>query len=201
LINGISIRLIGIANDYVGKGMSGGKIVVRPPTSDTYDSTNSVVLGNTVLYGATGGCLYAAGHAAERFCVRNSGAQAVVEGCGDHGCEYMTGGIVVILGETGSNFGAGMSGGIAFVYDPTCDFKSRCNLEMVVVKNADANDGQLHELVRQHLEETGSPLAHSLLENWSRSLLDFRKIVPATAELPTSGELATGHAGAIDKPR
>ena len=135
---GITLRLHGDANDYVGKGLSGGRIVVRPPADahEDFVAEENIIAGNVILYGATGGELFLRGEVGERFCVRNSGALAVVEGVGDHGCEYMTGGRVVVLGPTGRNFGAGMSGGIAYVYDPEGDFRSRVNFDMVVLRRA-----------------------------------------------------------------
>jgi glutamate synthase domain-containing protein 3 len=133
LARGVTLELCGDANDYIGKGLSGGKIIIYPPTSSPFETVDAIIVGNVVLYGAINGTLYLRGQAAERFCVRNSGATAVSEGCGDHGCEYMTGGVAVILGLTGRNFAAGMSGGIAYVYDPTGVFPPKCNKELVTL--------------------------------------------------------------------
>src|SRR5206468_10272825 len=131
LAPGVTLELAGDANDYIGKGQSGGRIVVKPPVGARFLAEDNVIVGNVALYGATGGDLFANGLAGERFAVRNSGARAVVEGVGDHGCEYMTGGVVVVLGSVGKNFAAGMSGGCAYVFDPAQTFRSRCNLDMV----------------------------------------------------------------------
>ncbi|MGH7123294.1 MAG: glutamate synthase-related protein, partial [Stellaceae bacterium] len=160
-VQGVKLDVFGEANDYVGKGLSGGTIVVRPMTSSPLQSHKNTIIGNTVLYGATSGRLFAAGQAGERFAVRNSGAQAVVEGLGDHGCEYMTGGAVVVLGSTGRNFAAGMSGGIAYVYDADGRFEENCNLGMVDLEPVVETDDKviLKELVQKHLAYTGSAVA------------------------------------------
>lgn len=171
-INGMQLRVLGEANDYVGKGMHGGEIVICPPppaagqAQSGYVTNENAIIGNTVLYGATGGTLYAAGLAGERFCVRNSGAVAVVEGVGDHACEYMTGGTVVVLGSFGRNFGAGMSGGIAFVYDPENKLPTRLNGDMVKLERLDGgeDDEWLRELVRAHAGATLS--RHAWLLDW-----------------------------------
>jgi glutamate synthase (NADPH) large chain len=178
---GITLRLAGDANDYVGKGLSGGRIVVRPPADGHVDfvAEDNIVAGNVILYGATGGEVLLRGVVGERFCVRNSGATAVVEGVGDHGCEYMTGGRVVVLGPTGRNFGAGMSGGIAYVYDRDGTFPSRVNYEMVSLDDLDDADREdLHRLVLRHRDETGSVVAAQLLEDWDDELGHFRKVMP-----------------------
>jgi len=178
---GITLRLWGDANDYVGKGLSGGRIVVRPPidTHADFVAEDSVVAGNVILYGATSGEMYLRGIVGERFCVRNSGASAVVEGVGDHGCEYMTGGRVVVLGPTGRNFGAGMSGGIAYVHDPDGTFGDRVNYEMVEIIDLGEDDRlELEAMVRRHAEETDSPVARSLLDDWSNAAGRFRKVMP-----------------------
>ena len=180
LSKGISIRLNGDANDYMGKGMAGGRIVVCPPEDSDFVPEDNIIIGNVALYGATGGEVFILGRAGERFCVRNSGVRAVVEGVGDHGCEYMTGGVVVVLGSTGRNFAAGMSGGIAFVYDPDDDFEIRFNhgladLELVT----DAEDiATLRHMVEEHQRCTGSGPAKAILEDWNRSLPQFKKIMP-----------------------
>jgi glutamate synthase domain-containing protein 3 len=173
------LTLVGEANDYVGKGMSGGEIVIRPPDEAAYDWSRSVIIGNTVLYGATGGALFAAGRAGERFAVRNSGAVAVVEGVGDHGCEYMTAGRVVVLGEAGRNFAAGMTGGVAYVLDLDDNFKRYCNHELVTIEPVgDISDEQdLRRLVERHLELTGSRRARDVLWHWDRYRRLFWKVV------------------------
>jgi glutamate synthase domain-containing protein 3 len=177
---GLTLVLDGDSNDYVGKGLSGGKIIVRPPAGSRFDPAENVVIGNVALYGATEGKAYFAGLAGERFAIRNSGALAVVEGVGDHGCEYMTGGAVVVLGRTGVNFAAGMSGGIAFVYDPHQDFDLRCNLDMVDLETVgDGNDiAFLREMIESHLRHTGSPRARWMLDSWGKTLSLFVKVMP-----------------------
>ena len=176
---GISLRLTGDANDYVGKGLSGGRIVIRPPDDSPFDAEDQVIAGNVVLYGATSGEVFLRGLVGERFCVRNSGALAVVEGVGDHGCEYMTAGRAVILGPTGRNFAAGMSGGVAFVYDPTGTFPHRVNQEMVLVEEPDPDDLEwLNGVVGRHRDETGSEVARRLLGDWSGSASSFVKVMP-----------------------
>ncbi|MYZ48756.1 glutamate synthase large subunit [Propylenella binzhouense] len=208
LANGISIDLEGDANDYVGKGLSGGRLVVRPPAKTAIEPSKSIIVGNTVLYGAVEGECYFAGIAGERFAVRNSGAVAVVEGVGDHGCEYMTGGVVVVIGETGRNFAAGMSGGIAYVLDEDGRFASRCNLAMVELEPVPEEDDlleQLHHhggdiefhgrvdvtsdmshhdqerlltLIQNHLHYTGSARARHILDNWTEYRPKFVKVMP-----------------------
>ena len=178
---GVTMRLWGDANDYVGKGLSGGRLVVRPPVDPHPDfvAEQSIIAGNVILYGATRGEVFLRGIVGERFCVRNSGAVAVVEGVGDHGCEYMTGGRVVVLGPTGRNFGAGMSGGIAYVHDPDETFAALVNYEMVSLTELDdADRDDLERMVRRHAEATGSPVAAALLEDWDASLGQFRKVMP-----------------------
>jgi glutamate synthase (NADPH/NADH) large chain/glutamate synthase (ferredoxin) len=180
LAPGICIRLEGDANDYLGKSMSGGRIILVPPIGATFQPHENIIVGNVVLYGATGGELFINGVAGERFAVRNSGGRAVVEGIGDHGCEYMTGGIVVVIGPTGNNFAAGMSGGIAYVYDESQLFDTRCNLDMVdlepVWKKEDVE--QLRGLLEDHYRLTNSPRAKMLLENWEAHLAYFVKVMP-----------------------
>jgi len=180
LAPGISIELEGDANDYVGKGLSGGRIVIYPPKAATFAPEENIIIGNVALYGATAGEVFVRGRAAERFCVRNSGARAVVEGVGDHGLEYMTGGRVVILGPTGRNFAAGMSGGVAFVYDPNDTLLSNCNLEMVVLEKLedDADIAELKELLEKHANYTGSGIAEKILDTWSESINQFVKVMP-----------------------
>ena len=177
---GLKIEVSGEANDYVGKGLSGGLIVVRPPLGSPLVPQDNAIIGNTVLYGATGGALFANGRAGERFCVRNSGADVVVEGCGSNGCEYMTGGVAVILGRFGDNFGAGMTGGIAYLYDPDGEVPMRLNGENVIAVPvaAQAWEAQLRGLIERHLEETGSARADAILRHWNEELPNFRQIVP-----------------------
>jgi len=181
LEKGVTFALEGDANDYLGKGLSGGKIVVRPPQGSTFAPEENIIAGNTLLYGATAGEVYINGQVGERFCVRNSGAVAVVEGVGDHGCEYMTGGRAVILGPTGRNFAAGMSGGIAYVWDRDGNFDFFCNMEMVELTLAGeeaADIHELHSLITAHLRHTGSPLAQRILDNWSIYADQFIKVMP-----------------------
>ena len=179
LARGITLEVEGDANDYVGKGLSGGRLIVYPPRAASFCAEENILVGNVVLYGATSGDAYFRGMAAERFCVRNSGARAVVEGVGDHGCEYMTGGRVVILGPTGRNFGAGMSGGIAYVYDPANEFASRCNFGTFELEEMQSGDvSELRELITQHQELTGSAVAEKILQAWDASLAHFRKVMP-----------------------
>ncbi len=176
---GMTMRLEGDSNDYVGKGLSGGRLVVYPPRTATFAAEDNVIIGNVALYGATSGEAYFRGIAGERFAVRNSGARAVVEGVGDHACEYMTGGRVVVLGRTGRNFAAGMSGGIAYVYDPDDNFRSRCNREMVELEDLDADDAsEVSDMLRNHVRETGSTLAESLLKDWDVAASRFVKVIP-----------------------
>ncbi|MEK1932280.1 MAG: glutamate synthase-related protein, partial [Pararhizobium sp.] len=208
LARGITFELIGDGNDYVGKGLSGGRIVVRPPENSKIVAAKSIIVGNTVLYGAISGECYFNGVAGERFAVRNSGAIAVVEGVGDHGCEYMTGGVVVVLGETGRNFAAGMSGGVAYVLDESEDFAMRCNMAMVELEPVPEEDDmleklhhhggdlmhkgrvdvsgdmtrhddeRLYQLISNHLHFTGSPRAKEILDHWVEFRPKFRKVMP-----------------------
>ncbi len=179
-VNGMHLKVFGEANDYVGKGMNGGEIVIRPSRAAKFATNENAILGNTILYGATGGTLYAAGQAGERFCVRNSGAVAVVEGVGDHACEYMTGGTVVVLGEFGRNFGAGMSGGIAFVYDPAEKLPTRLNHDMVKLERLDGeeDDEWLRECVKGHATATDSRYAWVLDWRWGDTQKYFWRVVP-----------------------
>jgi len=208
LAAGVTLDLMGEANDYVGKGLSGGKLIVRPSPRSAADPSTSIVVGNTVLYGAIAGECYFRGLAGERFAVRNSGAVAVVEGAGDHGCEYMTGGVVVVLGPTGRNFAAGMSGGIAYVLDETGDFAQRCNLSMVDLEPVPAeeellerlhhsagdlehkgridvggdmsghDEERLRQLIANHARYTNSTRARDILENWAEYRTKFVKVMP-----------------------
>ena len=209
LATGVTIELTGEANDYVGKGLSGGRLVIYPPPdSGIAKAEENIIVGNTVLYGAISGECYFRGVAGERFCVRNSGATAVIEGLGDHGCEYMTGGVVVCLGPTGRNFAAGMSGGIAYVLDEHNDFEQRCNLSMVELEPIQAEDdalealdhqggdletkgrvdvshdmtrydaARLRQLIEKHLHYTNSSVAKMILDNWNQYLPKFVKVMP-----------------------
>lgn len=180
LVHGVEFRLEGDTNDYLGKGLSGGRIVVVPPVRADFKPEENIITGNTLLYGATSGEVYLNGRAGERFCVRNSGAVAVVEGVGDHCCEYMTGGRVVVLGPTGRNFAAGMSGGVAYVWNPSGNFDFYCNMEMVELSLVEDTRSrkELHELIRKHYHYTGSPLAGQMLDHWDRYVEEFIEVVP-----------------------
>jgi glutamate synthase (NADPH/NADH) large chain len=179
LAQGITLEVEGDANDYVGKGLSGGCVIVYPPKNSTFIAQNEIIAGNVCGYGATGGEMYLSGRVAERFCVRNSGVAAVVEGIGDHGCEYMTGGRVVILGEVGRNFGAGMSGGIAYVYNPKSTLQGRSNIAMIDFDPMDdESQKELFELLNKHLKYTGSAIATYILDNWNAELAHFVKVMP-----------------------
>jgi len=179
MANGIAVTLEGDANDYFGKGLSGGRIALYPPKNASFVAEENIIVGNVSLYGATGGEVFLRGQAGERFCVRNSGVTAVVEGVGDHGCEYMTKGLVVVLGKTGRNFAAGMSGGVAYVLDVEGDFKSRCNLGMVEVDPVDEQDAQtIHDLVRRHFDHTHSAVAWRVLSGWKEYVHTFVKVMP-----------------------
>ena len=179
LANGITLSIEGDANDYVGKGLSGGRIVIYPPKNSTYLAHNEIIAGNVCGYGATGGEMYLSGQVSERFCVRNSGLIAVVEGIGDHGCEYMTGGRAVILGEVGRNFGAGMSGGIAYVYNPKLTLKGRSNSSTIDFDPLDKESSdELFSLIEKHFKLTNSVIAEQILNNWDHEILHFVKIMP-----------------------
>jgi glutamate synthase (NADPH/NADH) large chain len=208
LAHGVTLDLVGEANDYVGKGLSGGRLIVRPADDCAAKPEDSIIVGNTVLYGAISGECYFRGVAGERFAVRNSGAVAVVEGAGDHCCEYMTGGVVVVLGNTGRNFAAGMSGGIAYVLDEDGSFEGRCNLAMIELEPVAAEEEvisrrhhqsgdleghgrvditgdmarhdaeRLRQLVENHARYTGSARARAILDNWAEMLPKFRKVMP-----------------------
>jgi len=187
----------GDSNDYVGKGLSGGKLIVFPSHAATFAAEDNVIIGNVALYGATAGEGYFRGTAGERFCVRNSGASAVVEGVGDHGCEYMTGGRVVVLGSTGRNFAAGMSGGVAYVLDEAGDFAKRCNKEMVALgKLEDADEiAEVKTLIARHRQYTGSKRAEEILGAWAQwepyfvrvMPNDFKRMVDAQKEMRKAG--------------
>jgi glutamate synthase (NADPH/NADH) large chain len=199
---GITLRVYGDANDYVGKGLSGGRIVVRPADEapESFAAEDNIIAGNVILFGATSGEAFLRGQVGERFAVRNSGAHAVVEGVGDHGCEYMTGGKVVILGPTGRNFAAGMSGGVAFVYDPQGSLPQNLNAEMVELEElggADSEDAVwLHGIVTAHVDATDSTVGQHILSDWDNELKHFVKVMPrdykrvltAIAEAERTGE-------------
>jgi glutamate synthase (NADPH/NADH) large chain len=192
LARGVTLELEGQANDYVGKGLSGGRIIAYPPRESRIAAEENIIVGNTVLYGAITGEVFFRGVAGERFAVRNSGATAVVEGCGDHGCEYMTGGTVVVLGKAGRNFAAGMSGGVAYVLDTTGDFELRCNRSMVALEPVLADDGAspasrhlgksdveiLRGLIERHRDLTGSTRAKTILEDFESYRPKFVKVMP-----------------------
>ena len=192
LAKGITFNLYGEGNDYVAKGLCGGKIVIRPPENFKGIDEKNIIIGNTVMYGATSGETYFRGIAGERFCVRNSGASAVVEGVGNHGCEYMTGGTVVVLGQTGQNFAAGMSGGVAYIYDPLNRFGLNCNHSMVTLEKIKRENEQasgprhldqadekiLKSLVEKHLQYTDSKIAKKIIEHWDKELVNFIKVMP-----------------------
>jgi glutamate synthase domain-containing protein 3 len=178
LAKGVTLDLIGDTNDYCGKGLSGGRISVQPSPKFRGEPTENIITGNVVLYGAIAGEAYFRGVAGERFAVRNSGAQAVVEGVGDHGCEYMTGGTVVVLGSTGRNFAAGMSGGFAYVLDVDGEFAKRCNTAMVDLEPVTDADSQLKPLIENHLKYTGSKRAAEILAAWPQNRAKFVKVFP-----------------------
>ncbi|MNX34612.1 Glutamate synthase [NADPH] large chain [compost metagenome] len=176
---GISLQLEGEANDYVGKGLSGARLSIYPFSEIKYVPEQNIIIGNVALYGATSGELFVRGQAGERFAVRNSGATAVVEGLGDHGCEYMTGGEVLVIGATGSNFAAGMSGGIAWVYNTAGDFASKCNKEMVDLDPLDEQDElRINVLLKRHIQLTDSDLAKFILNDWATQSAHFIKVFP-----------------------
>ncbi len=170
----------GDGNDYVGKGLSGGRVVFFPPKDSSFPPEDNIIVGNVCLYGATGGKAFFRGRAAERFCVRNSGAWTVIEGVGDHACEYMTGGRAIVLGATGRNFAAGMSGGVAYVLDEEGDFEQRCNLEMVALEPVVAGEDveELRGMIEEHLDDTGSTVAERVLAEWPAILERFVKVMP-----------------------
>jgi glutamate synthase (NADPH) large chain len=180
LVKGVNFLLEGDANDYLGKGLSGGKIIVTPSEGSTFSPEDNIIVGNTILYGATAGELYIRGMAGERFAVRNSGATAVVEGVGDHGCEYMTGGRVVVLGATGRNFAAGMSGGVAYVLDINGNFDYFCNQGLVGLESLEesADIRELQQMIGRHMLYTKSKLAEKILVNWDQYLPRFIKVIP-----------------------
>ena len=180
VVKGITLEVLGDANDYVGKGLSGGIIIIRPKTSSNIIAKDSVIIGNVCLYGATKGKLYAAGIAGERFCVRNSGAESIVEGCGDNGCEYMTGGSAIILGSVGNNFAAGMTGGMAFVYDKEGTLPMRINLDDVIYQQQMTQywENYLLSKIKEHHKKTSSDHAKYLIENWENEKSCFWQVIP-----------------------
>ena len=179
LAKGITFELEGMANDYIGKGISGGKIIVYPDRRGGYNAESNIIIGNTTFYGAISGEAYIRGIAGERFCIRNSGLHAVCEGVGDHGCEYMTGGKVIVIGETGRNFAAGMSGGVAYIYDRNSNFKDKCNLTMVELETLSAEDKEtIHNMLHNHYEYTKSPVAKQILDNPEKKMKEFVKVMP-----------------------
>ena len=180
LAKGVTLELEGDANDYVGKGLSGGRILIYPPKNSSFVPEENIIVGNVCLYGATGGQAFYRGQAAERFAVRNSGAHTVIEGVGDHGCEYMTGGRVVILGPTGRNFAAGMSGGVAYIWDPHDEFLANCNLGMVELEKVieEEDVAELRELIEMHQNYTYSTIAGDVLDRWEETLAQFVKVMP-----------------------
>ena len=181
VVNGVTAKVIGDANDYFGKGLSGGRLVIEPPETAEFVPEENIIIGNVALYGATGGEAYIRGIAGERFCVRNSRAKSVVEGIGDHGCEYMTGGIAVILGPTGRNFAAGMSGGIAYVWNKDGSFIDRFNdgmADLESVERGSQDEDDLRTLIENHLRWTGSSVARSILDDWRGSVNHFAKVMP-----------------------
>jgi glutamate synthase (NADPH/NADH) large chain len=185
--SGVDMRLEGDSNDYLGKGLSGGRIVLHPHRDSPFVAEDNVIAGNVIGYGATGGEIFIRGMVGERFCVRNSGATAVVEGVGDHGCEYMTGGNVVVLGATGRNFAAGMSGGIAYVYDPKNEFSGKVNYEMVELETVAGIDAEwLRTTVARHFEFTGSAVAQRVLNDFDTEVTHFRKVMPRDYKLVLS---------------
>jgi glutamate synthase domain-containing protein 3 len=198
LARGVTLELEGDANDYVGKGLSGGRLVIYPPRSSTFAAEENIIVGNVVLYGATGGEAFFRGCAAERFCVRNSGAHAVIEGIGDHGCEYMTGGRAVILGSTGRNFAAGMSGGVAYVLDRNDEFITHCNLGTVVLEKVEAPEDitELKGLIEKHLKATGSAVGSQVLDTWEDTLPKFVKVMPVDYKRVLEEKMAKAGAGA-----
>ncbi len=199
LAKGITFELEGMANDYVGKGMSGGKVIVYPGKNATYEADKNIIIGNTVFYGATSGEAYVRGVAGERFCIRNSGLYAVVEGVGDHGCEYMTGGRVLVLGKTGRNFAAGMSGGIAYAYDESKTFENNCNTDMVTLEKITEEDKMtIRYLLLNHHKYTGSPIAKGILDDFEERLGKFVKVMPIEYKYVLEGKKAGEKLGLLE---
>jgi glutamate synthase domain-containing protein 3 len=181
LVKGVTFKIEGDSNDYFGKGLSGGRLIITPPANSSYEAKDNIIIGNVALYGSTGGEAYVNGLAGERFAVRNSAATAVVEGIGDHGCEYMTGGRVAILGPAGRNFGAGMSGGVAYVIDEDGSFSTHFNdaiADLIDVVPGSDDDAELKEMIENHVTYTGSKLGAELLSDWPTSITKFKKVFP-----------------------
>jgi glutamate synthase (ferredoxin) len=199
LAHGVTLTLEGDANDYVGKGLSGGKIIIYPPRRATFVPEENILIGNVVLYGAVCGEAYFRGLAGERFAVRNSGAHTVVEGIGDHGCEYMTGGRTVILGPTGRNFAAGMSGGLAYAWDHDGNFAKRCNMGMVDLFPVERPEdiAELKRLIENHTQYTGSSVAKKVLDQWNKTLPQFIKVYPKDYRRVLEGEEESRRPSAI----
>jgi glutamate synthase (ferredoxin) len=197
ILPGLTLTLEGEANDYVGKGMHGGEIIIKPPADAKYNSAENVIVGNTCLYGATGGVLFANGLAGERFAVRNSKGTAVIEGAGDHCCEYMTGGVVVVLGKVGRNVGAGMTGGLGYFLDEDGSFPELVNTTIVKIQRVATEAGakQLYDLIKAHSDRTGSPKAQLILQNWSEYLLKFWQVVPPSEADSPEANAETEKAG------
>lgn len=207
LVEGMNVNLVGEANDYVGKGMAGGEVVIVPPPESQFEAENASIVGNTCLYGATGGKLFVLGRAGERFAVRNSMAETVVEGTGDHCCEYMTGGVVVSLGPVGRNVAAGMTGGLGYFYDEDGSFPDLVNAEIVAVQRVQtrAGEAQLLDLVKAHVAKTGSARGKAILADWSNALQRFWQLVPPSeanspqaSKVADDAAVATGAVGAAD---
>jgi glutamate synthase (ferredoxin) len=199
LVGGMDVTLVGEANDYVGKGMAGGVLTIKHPESVKYKAEDAALVGNTCLYGATGGKMFVNGRAGERFAVRNSMCQTVVEGAGDHCCEYMTGGTVVCLGTVGRNVAAGMTGGLGYFYDEEGNFMSRVNQEIVAVQRLQtaAGEKQLKDLIQEHVDRTGSPKGQALLANWNEAKGKFWQLVPPSeASTPYAQDAAKSAATA-----
>jgi glutamate synthase domain-containing protein 3 len=193
----VTLELEGDSNDYIGKGLSGGKLIVYPPKGSTFAPEENILIGNVALYGATAGVAYFNGVAGERFAVRNSGASAVVEGLGDHGCEYMTRGLVAVLGKCGRNFAAGMNGGLAFVLDELGDFaEKRCNkasVDLEPLSESDADAPLLYALIARHVAATGSPLGQRILDNWEQTLPKFLRVFPHEYRRALANGESVGH--------
>jgi glutamate synthase domain-containing protein 3 len=201
LAPGLTFSLRGETNDYTGKGLSGGIVSVRPPENALFRPEQNMIVGNTVLYGATAGRAFFRGLAGERFAVRNSGACAVVEGVGDHGCEYMTGGRIVVLGPTGRNFAAGMSGGIAYVYDTSRRFEERCNFDLVDLEEVLAGDAaELQALIKEHAARTGSLVARNVIASWERACERFVKVMPRDYKRALAEQAVREREDAVDQP-
>jgi glutamate synthase (NADPH/NADH) large chain len=198
---GVTFELEGDANDYFGKGLSGGQLILYPPTTSNFNPARNMIVGNVAFFGATSGEAYIRGLAGERFAVRNSGVKVIVEGVGDHGCEYMTGGTVVVLGDTGRNFAAGMSGGVAYVWDVNNTFVKNCNMEMVMLDTLDQEDEQLlHSMIEAHLKFTNSEVAAHILSYWPNAYKNFIKVMPIDYKAVLEKRKAEKKAAALNSP-